>query len=117
MSPKGLYKWAERSKAEKGAGIVRYRNRAATKKTVAAMRAGGRLEGIDEAAVAAALTSAELLDDAMSDPEQPTYARAAAVRAHLAALMTLTGKEVADVDAGLTQVIAALSTPLGKPEV
>jgi len=39
----------------------------------------------------------------------------AVVRAHLAALVALTGKETADVDAGLAEVVAALSTPLGHP--
>ena len=79
------------------------------------MRAGGRLEGVDEAAVATAMTTAELLDDVIANPDEPTYARAAVVRAHLAALVALTGKETADVDAGLAEVVAALSTPLGHP--
>jgi hypothetical protein len=91
-------------------------NRLATKRTVAAMRAGGRLEGIDAAAIAVALTSADLLDTAVSDPDQPTYAAAAAIRAHLAALAALIGKDQADVDEGISAVIAALSTPMGHAE-
>ena len=51
----------------------------------------------------------------IANPDEPTYARAAVVRAHLAALVALTGKETADVDAGIAEVVAALSTPLGKP--
>jgi hypothetical protein len=95
---------------------VKHPNRLATKRTISAMAAGGRLEPIDQAAQAAALTSADLLDAAVADPDQPTYAKAAAIRAHLAALATLTGKEAADVDEGISAVIRALSTPLGHPE-
>jgi hypothetical protein len=94
---------------------MRHTNRLATKRTVKAMAAGGRLEPVDEAAVAAALTSADLLDASTADPDQPTYAKAAAIRAHLAALATLTGKEVVSADAGLAEVISALSTPAGYP--
>jgi hypothetical protein len=80
------------------------------------MRAGGRLEPVDEAAVAAALTSADLLDAAMDDPDQAAYARAQAVRAHLAALATLTGRDTGNADDGVSAIIAALSTPAGYAE-
>jgi hypothetical protein len=92
-----------------------HRNRTATKRTVAAMRAGGRVEGVDEAAIAAALTSAELVDLTVGDPEQPTYAKAAAVRAHLAALAVLIGKDAGGLDDGVSAIIAALSTPARYP--
>jgi hypothetical protein len=92
---------------------MRHANRLATKRTVAAMRAGGRLEAIDEGAIAAALTTADLVDEAVADVEVPSYARAAVVRAHLAALAALTGKDQADVDEGTAAIIAALSTPMG----
>ena len=80
------------------------------------MRAGGRLEGVDQAAVAAALTSANLLDAAMDDPDQPAYAKAQAVRAHLAALAALVGKDAYVGDDGVSAVIAALSTAASYPE-
>jgi succinylarginine dihydrolase len=92
---------------------IRRPNRTATRRTVRAMRDGGRLEGIDQSAVAAALTSADLLDEAIWDPDVPAYAKAQVLRAHLAAVAALTGKENADVDEGIGAVIAALSTPLG----
>ena len=93
--------------------MMRHRNRAATNKTVRAMAAGGRLEGIDQGLVGLAQTTADLFDAALDDPDEPTYARAAVGRLHLAALTALVGKEEAGVDTGISEVIAALSTPLG----
>jgi hypothetical protein len=77
----------------------------------------GRLEQIDQGLVGLAATTAELLDQAIADPDEPTYAVAAMGRLHLAVLSALTGKQDADTDAGISEVIAALSTPLGHPEV
>jgi len=94
---------------------VRRRNSDATERTIKALSKGGRLEPVDDAMVGLARATAQLLDHAIGDPDEPTYARAAVVRAHLAALVALTGKETADVDAGIAEVVAALSTPLGKP--
>jgi hypothetical protein len=94
---------------------VHHKNRTATNKTIKGLAAGGRLEQVDQGLVGLATTTAELLDQAIEDPEEPTYAVAAMGRLHLAVLSALTGKENADADAGLTQVIAALSTPLGHP--
>ena len=96
--------------------MMQHKNRLATKKTVEAMRAGGRLEPVDQALVGLATATADLLDAAIADPEEPTYAVAALGRLHLATLNALTGKEDTDVDAGLSSVIAALSTPMGHPE-
>jgi hypothetical protein len=94
---------------------VRHPNRLATRRTVAALRSGGRLEGADDGVVGLALSTAELLDAAIGDPEEKAYAVAALGRLHLAALIALSGKVPADADAGLAEVIAALSTPMGYP--
>src|SRR6516225_7003937 len=93
--------------------MVRHRNRLATKKTISAMAAGGRLEGVDEGLVGLALTTADLFDGVLDDPDEAAYARAAVGRLHLATLSALVGKEEASADAGISEVIAALSTPLG----
>jgi len=95
---------------------MQHKNRLATKKTVVAMRAGGRLEPIDSGIVGLASATADLLDAAIADPDEPTYAVAALGRLHLATLTALVGKEEASVDAGLAEVIATLSTPLGYAE-
>ena len=96
---------------------MRHPNRLATRRTVAALRSGGRLEGADDGVVGLALSTADLLDAAIGDPEEKAYAVAALGRLHLAALVALSGKVPADADVGLAEVIAALSTPLGHPEV
>ena len=90
-------------------------NRAATRRTVRALRAGGRLENVDAAAIAAALTSADLLDAAILDADQPAYAKAQVVRAHLVALAALIGKDGGPSDDGVSAVIAALLTPASYP--
>ena len=90
-------------------------NRLATRRTVAALRSGGRLEGADDGVVGLALSTADLLDAAIGDPEEKAYAVAALGRLHLAALVALSGKVPADADVGLAEVIAALSTPMGYP--
>ena len=94
-------------------GGVRRPNRTATRRTIAALSSTGRLELVDAAVVGLARTTADLLDAAVVDPEQPAYARAAVGRLHLAAVLALTGKEAAGDDAGFGQVIAALSAPIG----
>jgi len=96
--------------------MMRHRNRTATNKTIRGLAAGGRLEQIDMGLVGLAQATAELLDAAIADPDEPTYAVAAMGRLHLATLTALTGKEDADVDEGLSAVIAALSTPMGHAE-
>jgi hypothetical protein len=92
---------------------VRRQNRTATRRTIVALRYVGRLAEVDEAVVGLAQATADLLDEAIADPDEKTYAVAAIGRLHLAALMALQGRESGDVDAGLSEVIAALSTPLG----
>jgi hypothetical protein len=94
---------------------VRRANRIATRRSIAALRSGGRLEPADDGVVGLAVTTADLLDAALDDPDEKAYAVAALGRLHLAALLALSGKVPADADAGLADVIAALSTPLGYP--
>jgi hypothetical protein len=92
---------------------VRRLNRTSTGRTIRALKATGKLETVDEAIVGLARATADLLDEAIDDAGQPAYARAALGRLHLAALLALTGKDGGDADAGLNEVIAALSAPLG----
>jgi hypothetical protein len=96
--------------------MVARTNRTATRRTVVALKAGGRLELADEAAVTLAMTTATLLDEAIATGEKG-YAAAQLARVHLAAVNALTGKADHDNDPGLSDVIAALSTPMGNPEV
>jgi hypothetical protein len=93
---------------------VRRANRSATRKTIVAMQAGGRLEGIDAALVGLARVTADMLDEALADDEKG-YALAGLGRLHLQTVLALTGKDAGTGDAGLAEIIAALSTPLGYP--
>jgi hypothetical protein len=92
---------------------VRRPNRTSTRRAVTALRNGGRLAEADEGVIGLATATADLFDEAIADPEEKTYAVAAIGRLHLSALMALQGRDTPDVDAGLSEVIAALSTPLG----
>jgi len=92
---------------------MRRPNRTATRRTIRALRDGGRLEPTDDAMVGLAMTTADLLDEAVADPDEKTYAVAALGRLHLATVMALQGRESGDADGGLSEVIAALSTPMG----
>ena len=92
---------------------MKHANRLATRRTIRALKAGGRLEHADEAVVGMVLATAELFDEIIADPEERAYARAAIGRLHLAAVLALMGKEESDVDACLSEVISALSAPLG----
>jgi hypothetical protein len=95
---------------------VQHKNRTATNKTIRGLAAGGRLEQVDEGLVGLARATADLLDAAMADPDEATYAVAALGRLHLATLSALTGKEDAGGDGGLAEIVAALSTPAGYAE-
>jgi len=92
--------------------VMRRPNRTATRQTIAGLQATGRLEDVDQGVVGLARATADLFDEAIADPEERAYARAAIGRLHLAVLQTLTGKQVEDADAGLSEVIAALSAPM-----
>ena len=92
---------------------MRHPNRLATRRTINALSATGRLEQCDAALVGLAQATADLVDTALADPAAPAHARAAVGRLHLATLLALTGKVTADADAGLSEVIAALSAQMG----
>jgi hypothetical protein len=91
---------------------MRRPNRTATRRTIAALQATGRLELADEAMMGLARATADLFDEALADPEERAYARAAIGRLHLAALLALSGKAETDADTGISEVIAALSGPM-----
>lgn len=82
----------------------RGRNRAAFEHTVTALRAAGRLEAIDAALVAVGRTLAAELDD-LDGSSQTAWA-------YLAVIKQLRGA-ADDTDAGLADLVAALSAPLG----
>jgi hypothetical protein len=89
------------------------RNQSAVEHTVAALRRGGRLEGVDAATVALARHLAVALDrvDARAYPAQT----ASLARAQLAALRLLRGErdDDRDVSAGIDEILAAMSGTLG----
>jgi hypothetical protein len=89
-----------------------WRNRAATERTITALRAGGKLEEVDAAAVALARHVAAALDsvDAALLPAQT----ASLARVQLAALRTLRGFDVdTDRDADVSDLLAMLQTEVG----
>jgi P27 family predicted phage terminase small subunit len=98
----------KRDNASTSAG---YRNRAATERTISALRAGGRLEEVDAAAAALARHLATALDlvDAARYPAQT----ASLARTQLATLRALRGIEDDQNPSGLDELLAYLSAPLG----
>jgi hypothetical protein len=99
----------ERRRARKG------RNAAATEKTIASLRRGGRIEGVDAAALALARHLALGLDTV--DPARYPAQTASLARIHLATLKSLRGIDDNDAahDAGIDELLAALSTEVGDP--
>jgi hypothetical protein len=91
--------------------MVRRPNRTATRRSIAALSAGGRLEDADAALVGLARSTADLLDEGI-DAGEKGYAVAQLARVHLSTVLALLGGRDTDVDAGLSEVIAALSSPL-----
>jgi hypothetical protein len=87
----------------------RYRNQAATEKTVASLRQLGRLEPVDEATIALVRTVALALD--RLDPEASPAPMASLARVHLSALKMLRGQT--DDNDSLSGVLAALSAEMG----
>jgi P27 family predicted phage terminase small subunit len=85
----------------------RYRNAKATDATIGALRATGRLEKVDSAAVALTRTLAEALD--VVDPESYPAQLASLARAQLATLHVLRGGANDDTgSASLDELLAAL---------
>jgi len=89
----------------------RYRNRAATERTITALRQGGRLEDVDAATLALARHLAQALDelDAAKFPTQT----ATLARVQLSALASLRGERDADTSSTGDALTAWLSTPVG----
>jgi hypothetical protein len=89
----------------------------ATRKTIVAMQAGGRLEDVDAVMVGLAQVTADLLDEAVdARPFERSYAIAALGRLHLQTLTALTAREPSTADADFASIVAALSPPLAYPE-
>jgi P27 family predicted phage terminase small subunit len=94
---------------------IKHRNQVATERTLKSLRAVGRIDPIDAAAVALARTLAEALDRV--DPETYPAQMANLARAQLAALRLLRGSSDDDNDgAALSDFIAAMSTEMGDAE-
>jgi P27 family predicted phage terminase small subunit len=89
------------------------RNGAATERTIAALRAGGRLEGVDAAATALVRHLASALDGV--DPVRCPAQTASLARVYLVALRNLRGDDADDRhDTGaLDDLLAVLSSPVG----
>jgi len=87
----------------------RYRNQAATERTIASLRQLGHLEPVDEATVALVRTVARALDTL--DPMTSPAPMASLARVHLAALKMLRG-QTEDND-NLAAVLAGLSAEMG----
>ena len=87
----------------------RYRNQAATERTITSLRQLGRLEPVDEATLALVRTVALALD--RIDPEEQPAPMASLARVQLAALKLLRG-QTDDTDA-LAAVLAGLSAEMG----
>jgi len=89
----------------------KFRNTRATERTVEALRSGGKLENVDEAAIALVRTLAQALDtvDAEAYPAQV----ASLARAHLSAIRLLRNAGEDDHDDGLSDWLTAMSGPMG----
>jgi hypothetical protein len=86
------------------------RNAAGVERTLAALRAGGRLEEVDAGMVALARHLADSLD--VVDPAEHPAQAASLARVQLSTLRALRGAPVDDDD-GIADLVAALSAPMG----
>jgi hypothetical protein len=78
---------------------------------VKALKAGGRLDRVDEALIVLARTSAQALDDSVRNLER-SYAISACVRSHLTVVLALLGRfGVEPEDAGMAELLAFLQDP------
>ena len=87
------------------------RNQAGTEDTIAALRATGRLEGVDASAVALARHLARALDEV--DGARYPAQTASLARAHLATVKVLRGIEDDSTNGAADELLAYLSAPLG----
>jgi hypothetical protein len=89
-----------------------WRNRTATERTISALRAGGKLEDVDAAAVALARHLAAVLDEV--DGAKLPAQIASVARVQLAALRTLRGiDDDTERDADVSDLLAILSAEVG----
>ena len=94
---------------------ARFRNQAATERTIASLRLTGRLEEADAGAIALARHLARSLD--VTDPAQFPAQTASLARAHLKALGALRGTDDdARTGTNIDVLLAQLSTPVGDTE-
>jgi P27 family predicted phage terminase small subunit len=102
---------APEGRSDAGLTTPRYRNRAATERTITALRQGGRLEDVDAATLALARHLAQALDelDAARFPTQT----AGLARVQLSALASLRGERDADAQPTSDALVAWLSSPVG----
>jgi phage terminase small subunit len=91
-------------------GAVGTRNTRGAERTIAALRAGGRLEQVDDATLALVRTIAAAMDRV--DPGTYPAQLASLARAQLAALKMLRGINDDDDDS-LDELLATLSAPMG----
>jgi hypothetical protein len=91
-------------------GATSYRNQRATERTISALKAGGKLEHVDDAAVGLARHLAAALDHV--DPAANPSQTASLARAHLAVLRTLRGLDGPSAEPGF-DLAALLRTPVG----
>lgn len=83
--------------------------------TLAAMRAAGQLEKVDEAVIVAARTTAGLLDAALTDPDESRFTLARLSAEHRDAVATLRALAPVGGDE-LAELLRDLSAPVGHPQ-
>jgi hypothetical protein len=82
-------------------------NSAAVNRTIRELRKTRHIEAVDDAAAETCRYTAKALDQLPSNTSAAS--KASLVRAHLSALKLLRGDDSTDVDAGISEIIAALS--------
>jgi hypothetical protein len=83
---------------------------AAANRTIRALRKAGHLESIDDVMIETVRFTSKQLDQL--PPSTSAAQKASLVRAHLAAVKLLVDRNGAVDDSGISEIIAALSTPL-----
>jgi hypothetical protein len=86
---------------------------AAANRTIRALHKSGHLEPVDDVLIETVRYTAKSLDQLPSSTSAAS--KASLVRAHLAAVRLLVGGNDVVDDGGISEIIAALSTPLGYP--
>jgi hypothetical protein len=86
---------------------------AAANRTIRALHKSGRLETVDDVLIETVRYTSKQLDQL--PPSTSAASKASLVRAHLAAIKLLVGDNDAPDDSGISEIIAALSTPPSYP--